>query len=476
MPSLLILIPLFGIILLNLPIRKISMRMAFWFAVFVFFAQILIAIFHYPVFWAQDARFIHFFHVGLAVDYLGVIMLLCIGIVSLASLLVGRYTIFDEKERFRFINLLMIAGIGMNGVVMVRDIFSMYVFLEVMAVATFVLIAFNKDLESLEGSFKYIVLSAVATVLMLTAIALFLFISAGTTFSAIRDGLAQYGKSRVIIFAVGLFICGIFIKGGFVPFHGWLPDAYTSAPSSISVLLAGIVAKVAGVYTLLRLVASVFGFDGRVKTVLLIIGALSVIIGALAALRQKNMKRMLAYSSISQMGYIVLGLGAGSGLGIVGAIFHIFNHAIFKSLLFVNAAAVERQVGTNNMNKMGGISSRMPVTGVTSLIGMLSTCGLPPFAGFWSKLIIVVALWQSADYVYAAIAVLASVITLAYFLSMQRRVFFGELAKGMDDLKEANFGISLSAIVLAFITTGVGILFPAVFTKLILPAKDIFIR
>lgn len=261
-----------------------------------------------------------------------------------------------------------------------------------------------------------------------------------------------------------------------MPFHGWLPDAYTSAPSSISVLLAGIVAKVAGVYTLLRLVASVFGFDGRVKTVLLIIGALSVIIGALAALRQKNMKRMLAYSSISQMGYIVLGLGAGSGLGIVGAIFHIFNHAIFKSLLFVNAAAVERQVGTNNMNKMGGISSRMPVTGVTSLIGMLSTCGLPPFAGFWSKLIIVVALWQSADYVYAAIAVLASVITLAYFLSMQRRVFFGELAKGMDDLKEANFGISLSAIVLAFITTGVGILFPAVFTKLILPAKDIFIR
>jgi multicomponent Na+:H+ antiporter subunit D len=179
---------------------------------------------------------------------------------------------------------------------------------------------------------------------------------------------------------------------------------------------------------------------------------------------------MLAYSSISQVGYIVLGLGCGTGLGIFGAVFHLFNHSIFKSLLFVNSAAVEQQTGTTDMNKLGGLGARMPVTNITSLIAFLSTAGVPPLSGFWSKLIIVIALWQSAHYGYAFLAILASVITLAYLLSMQRRVFFGILSDGLKEVKEAGFGIVFPAVILAIIILGVGLLFPFIAGGFITPA------
>jgi len=206
---------------------------------------------------------------------------------------------------------------------------------------------------------------------------------------------------------------------------------------------------------------------------MMLAGALSILVGAFAALGQTDLKRMLAYSSISQVGYIVLGAGTGTVLGIVGAAFHLFNHSIFKTLLFVNSAAVEKEVGSCNMNRMGGLSSKMPITGFSSVIGFLSTCGIPPLGGFWSKLIIIVALWQSSHYAYASIAIMASIVTLAYLLLMQRKIFFGKLTAGLEDIKEAGSGIVIASIMLAAITIGVGIFFPFIFEYFIMPIKEI---
>jgi len=204
------------------------------------------------------------------------------------------------------------------------------------------------------------------------------------------------------------------------------------------------------------------------------IGATSIVVGALAALGQNDIKRMLAFSSVSQVGYIVLSIGTGTALGIAAAVFHIFNHAIFKSQLFANAAAVEKQAGTRDMDKLGGLASKMPVTGGTSIVAMLSISGIPPLSGFWSKLLIIIALWQGTHYTYAFIAVIASVITLAYFLSLQRRVFFGKLAQGLENIKEAKFGLILPALILALLTIFIGLFFPLIFNKLILPIESIF--
>jgi multicomponent Na+:H+ antiporter subunit D len=219
----------------------------------------------------------------------------------------------------------------------------------------------------------------------------------------------------------------------------------------------------------------VFGHGPGVRSVLLLTGALSIVAGALLALPQKDFKRMLAYSSISQVGYIILGLGAGSALGTAGAVLHLFNHAIFKTQLFVNAAAVEQQSGTRDMDRFGGIAVRMPVTSATSVIAMLSTAGIPPLSGFWSKFFVIVAVWKAGETGYAMIAILASVITLAYFLSMQRRVFFGKLDERWSDLEEANLWALSPALILTGITVALGLLIPWLFDTFLLPVGSILV-
>jgi multicomponent Na+:H+ antiporter subunit D len=199
-----------------------------------------------------------------------------------------------------------------------------------------------------------------------------------------------------------------------------------------------------------------------------VLGTVSIIVGALAALSQKDFKKMLAFSSISQVGYIVLGLGSATALGVAGAVFHLFNHAVFKSLLFVNSAAVEQQTKTTNMRELGGLSKNMPITGWTSVLASLSAAGIPPLAGFWSKLLIVMGLFAAGRYGYAALAILLSILTLAYLLSMQRMVFFGKVKESLLNIKEADFGLVFSASLLAVIIIGVGVFYPFILGKVIL--------
>ncbi|MDD5432758.1 MAG: proton-conducting transporter membrane subunit [Candidatus Omnitrophica bacterium] len=475
MHQLLILLPFLSIIILNLPFKSILRKLAFLFGVSLCLFQIAFVFF--PALRFSSAQFellSSFLKFNLLVDNLTLVMLLCIGIVSFVSLLAAKRLIPEERALFNFTNVLIIALAGLNGIVMVKDIFSLYVFLEITAVASFILIVLHKDIFAFEGAFKYLILSTIATTLLLSSIALFLLVSGSTEYSAISAGLKNSPNSHIMMLAIGLFLSGVFIKAGLMPFHGWVPDTYSSAPAPVSIFLAGIVTKTVGVYTLIRIVTTVTGFTAPIRNVLLFVGAFTIVIGAFAALGQNDFKRMLSYSSISQVGYIVLGLGSGTMLGVAGAAFHLFNHAIFKSLLFVNAASVESATGLRDMNKMSGLSARMPLTGVSSCLASLSTAGVPPLSGFWSKLVIIVALWMSGRRVYALIAVLASVVTLAYFLSMQRRVFFGKLGVEFANIKEQGFALGFAAVLLSLIVIGVGLFFPFVLNSFILPVGNIF--
>jgi multicomponent Na+:H+ antiporter subunit D len=185
------------------------------------------------------------------------------------------------------------------------------------------------------------------------------------------------------------------------------------------------------------------------------------------------MKRMLAYSSISQVGYVVLGLGIGTPLGIAGGLFHLLNHAIAKGLLFLNSGSVQMSTGTRNLDEMGGLAKRMPLTATTNLIGSLSISGVPPLSGFWSKLIIIMALVQSNEWLLAVVAILASVLTLWYYLLIQRKAFFGKLNERWKDVKEAPFWMTVSTVILALLSIGIGIFFSNVIKSWIQPASDV---
>lgn len=465
MSSLLLVLPLFGVIASNLPLGRPTRRALTLWPLLLGAAQVVASLFPQAAVWGMPSALIPL----VPADSLSQLMLLVIGLVTCASSIVARELITDERERHNFASLLLISLLGMNGVVLVRDTFSLYVFMEIVSVTSFVLIAFRHEHDAFEGSFKYIVLSAIATILMLASNGIFLLVGGGTDFPLVAGAIASHHDNFLVQFAVLAFLAGLFIKGGLVPFHGWLPDAYTSAPAPVSMLLAGIVTKVSGVYTLIRLVRDVFGFTPKTEQMLLFVGALSIVTGALAAMGQRDFKRMLAYSSISQVGYIILSLGAGSELGVAGAIFHLFNHTLFKTQLFMNASAVEASTGIRDLDRLGGLSARMPITGTTSVIAFLSAAGIPPLAGFWSKLVIVVALWRAGHGGYMAVAILASLLTLAYFLILQRKVFFGKLAPEWEGINEAGSLITGPSILFSLIIIAVGLLLPFLFDTIILP-------
>lgn len=472
MAWLFILIPILAVIALNLPFGVSYRKLAYPAALLLAVSQVLFVLLPPETVLASGACPLCPF-LFRSLDALGKIMILSIGIVAFCSVIAGWHLTERAERKFDFANLIILAMAGMNGIILSGDLFTLYVFLEIVAVASFILIAMDKNKSSLEGAFKYLILSAVATILMLSSIAMIVMLTGGTTFADAAMVMRSGSNVPLGLFAAGLFLTGLLIKGGLVPFHGWLPDAYTAAPNGVSIFLAGIVTKTTGIYTIIKLVTAVTGFSGPVQKILLLFGALSAVAGAFGALSQKNFKRMLAYSSISQMGYIVLALGAANPIAIMGAAFHLFNHAIFKSQLFINAAAVEESTQTLDMDRLGGLAEKMPVTGATSLIAFLSTAGIPPLAGFWSKLLIIIGLWVAGFRVYAVIAVLTSVVTLAYFLSMQRRVFFGKLSAELSHITEANGPLTYTAVLLAIITIGAGIFFPFILNNLIIPVKAI---
>lgn len=473
MLSLFILIPFLLLIIFNLPFRSRNEALLFILTGTLLAAQALLVLLH-PVFWSRYTDpLARFFAFGLETDSLSLIVLFTIALIAFISLVVARSTITKKGHKLNFINLLLLVLIGMNATVLARDIFTLYVSIEIIAVSAFVLMALEKNKFAIEGTFKYLMLSIIASVFMLTSTAFFILATGSTSFSAIHNAFLSGQNTFFLNLAVGIFLCGSFIKCGLVPFHGWVADAYSDASASVSILLAGIITKVSGVYVLLRLFTSVFVLSPSAQNALMAVGLLSIIVAAFAALAQGEMKRMLAYSSISQMGYIVLALGCGTPLALAGAVFHFFNHAIFKSLLFVNAAALEKKFGSSDTTIITGLGWQLPVTNVTSLIGLLSTAGIPPLSGFWSKLIIIVSLWSAGRFGFAAIALLMSIMTLAYFLSLEQKVFFIRSEMDANDTSTVPLGIKFSEVLLAAITIGVGLAFPFIFSAWLMPLKDI---
>ena len=466
MPTLFVLIPFIGIVILNLFYSEKFKRFAFFISSLVSIIQMFLAIaIIFEILKNVLARIEINYFISFSIDFYCAIVLFTIGLISFISLLVRKYS--STNEIFNFSNLILIIMIGMNGTVMVTDIFSLYVFLEITAATSFILIAKSKELPALDGSFKYFIMSGIATILILTGIGI-LYMTFGTlSYSSLASGLNNINPLPAqLVIAFILLIAGLSVKAGLVPFHMWVPDAYSSAGSAVSVLLAGIVTKAGGIYAILRLTKDVFINVTIVQDVFAFLAIISIVIGALMAIGQTDFKKMLAYSSISQVGYIIIGSACGTPLGFLGAFLHFFNHATFKSLLFVNSAAVEMQTGTRNLNKLQGLATKMRITGGTSVVGFLSTAGIPPLSGFWSKIIIIIALWQIGYHAYAVIALLAGIITLAYFLILQRKVFFGKTSAALENIKEANAGFTSAALILAIIIILVGIAFPFILSFL----------
>lgn len=423
----------------------------------------------------------------MVMDGFSVIVLCIVNLIGLLSVIysisyISRYT----SENF-FYSLFCLMVAGMNGVVLSGDLFNIFVFLEISAISSYALVAFGVEKDELEATFKYQVLGGVASFLILFGIGFIYWKTKTLNIADVRTVFSTgYDRSYYLLVQI-LLLSGFGLKAAIIPFHAWLPDAHSSAPSPISAMLSGVLIKAIGIYVIIRLFFNMFAISEGMAVLITTLGTLSMFIGVFLAVGQWDIKRLLAYHSISQMGYVVLSAGIGmilisrgiryevAALAIAGSIFHLINHAAFKSLLFLNAGAIEYSTGTRDLKEMGGLSKTMPVTSGTSFVASLSISGIPPFNGFFSKLIIIIAAVMARFYLLAALAALVSIITLASFLKFQRYAFYNQdpdrkKAKG----KEVPFPMLFSMIILGMICLLLSLLvIPGIREMILTPATDI---
>jgi len=259
-----------------------------------------------------------------------------------------------------------------------------------------------------------------------------------------------------------LFLLGCFVKAGVVPLHTWLPDAHPAAPSPVSAFLSGMMIKI-GAYGIIRFIFPILNFDlpatnfGEILSSLIMsIGVASMLIGVLLALLQTDVKRLLAYHSISQMGYVLLGIGLGTKLGLAGGLYHLVNHAMFKGLLFLCMGAVTYSTGTRKLDNLGGLWKRMPITTFTCIIAALAISGIPPFNGFASKTVLAEAV-ANYNFILKFVMMVTAALTFASFLKLIGYTFFGEPQKQLITVKEVPLLMLLPMIVLAILCVLLGI-------------------
>jgi proton-translocating NADH-quinone oxidoreductase chain N len=383
---------------------------------------------------------------------------------TLVILFSGSYMAGEIGEEKYYAMLLAMIGL-MVGLACADDLFNLWVWFEAMAVSSYLLVAFYREqAASLEAGMKYLVQSATGSVMVLMGIALVLANTGTLDMTGIRAAVSAGDVNRAALLGAGaLFIIGFGVKVALVPLHTWLPDAHSQAPSGISAMLSGVVIEV-GLVAMLRALSALAGFSTSWGLVFLSFGALNILYGNLLALRQTLVKRMLAYSSLSHVGYMLLGLGialySGVELGAQGAFFHLFNHMLMKGLAFLSVGALIYGMYLQNgshaslsVSDLAGASQKYPLAAFALSVAVLGLGGLPPLAGFMSKWQIFVAGFQTQNNWIIALMIfmaLNSVLSLAYYAPLVNMMYRKSPSTQVLAGKPLPFAINLPLIIMVF--------------------------
>jgi proton-translocating NADH-quinone oxidoreductase chain M len=406
-------------------------------------------------------------------------------IVTGISLLVVLFSVNDVENHegldFYYLELLFVEG-AMLGITLAGDLLTFFLFWEMMSWTSYILII-QGGRKSITAGYKYIIMSIIGAYSMLTAIGMIFGRAHSFVFSNVASALQKSSPAFIIWFFI-LFGVGLLVKAAVMPLHTWLPDAHSEAPSPVSPLLSGVLIKMGayGLFILFYGFLSVQLIGKLIPTILPVplllyivqwLAAISIVLATFLAIMQEDAKRLLAYSSISQIGYVVLGLAMGSSLGVAGGLFHALNHAIFKSLLFFTIGAVIYRTGTRNMSELGGLIKRMPITFTGALIGIIALAGVPPLNGFVSKWMIYEALLQKKEVFLLIMAFVGSTGAFLYLYRFIHSVFLGQLPEKYKDVKEVPFLMQLPIWILSLLAIVYGI-FPGLAMDVIARGEKFF--
>jgi multicomponent Na+:H+ antiporter subunit D len=390
-----------------------------------------------------------------AVDYLNGFVLVIVSFLALVVTIYAKRSVEKEIEEgrrhfFYAIYLLFITGI--EGMTVTGDLFNLYVFIEISALAGYALVAMGKRRAALLASYNYLILGTIAATFIVLGIG-YLYMATGTLNMAdMRMRLPALYGSTAVRTAFAFFMVGLSLKLALFPLHIWLPNVYTHAPTAVSALMAATSAKVSA-YVLMRVMFTVFtlGFDLDsipFTKILLVLSSVAIIAGSVLAVAQTNIRRMLAYSSVGQVGYIVLGASLANTAGMTGGILHILNHALMKGALFLAAGAVIHMTGVEDIAGLKGMGRRMPVTMAIFTVGVLSMIGVPLTAGFVSKWYLAAGALSSGMWFVVPVILLSSLLGAVYLWRVVENAYFKEADAGAET-REAPLGMTLPAALLA---------------------------
>ncbi|MFO8059100.1 MAG: monovalent cation/H+ antiporter subunit D family protein [Bacillota bacterium] len=370
--------------------------------------------------------------IALSVDYLALFMALVIHGLSILVLLYARADLKREVAEasepwYYTLFLLLIAS--MTGLSFANDFFNVFVFMEICTISACAIISIKSNRDCVEASLKYLILSIIGSGMVLFSVALVYMVTGHLNFDYIAAALPEAVRifPLNIMVSLALLTVGLGIKAALFPLHVWLPDAHSSAPTPSSAILSGVVIKVYAV-VLMRLIYTVYGLEIfrmiPIVQVVLAMATIAIFAGSLFAIAQEDVKRMLAYSSVAQIGYVFLGVALLTENAVSGGILHIFNHAVMKSMLFLAAGAIIYRTGVRRIDEFAGMGQRMPLTMAVFSIGALAMVGVPGFNGFVSKYYLVIGALDAAQPFYAAVILMSSMLNAVYYLPIIITAFF----------------------------------------------------
>ena len=402
----------------------------------------------------------------------GPVGILFSALIALIGLLVSIYALDyireGAKQLYHILYLLLLTGA--TGVVLTGDIFNLFVFFEILCISSYALVAYFGNRAGIESAVKYLIQGAVGSSLMLIGIGLLYGLFGTLNMADIARNIDSVSSISVFVPLV-LLITGLGVEAAIFPLNAWLPDAHSSAPSSISAILSGIAIKV-GIYALARVIFTIFGASSLLQFIVFL-GLLTLLVGEVSAFSQNNIKRLLAYSSIGQIGLIVFALGMGITYGVVGGLFQLISHALSKALLFLAVGYMIYRSGSMDISALEGMGKRMPLTSLAFTIGAFSLVGFPPFIGFPSKFLIIRAALSKEEVLFTvliAFVLLGTVIEGAYFFRVIQVLYF---RGGQTDIKreEAPVPALIPIFILMILIVVIGI-YPKPVTNLLNSASS----
>jgi len=396
------------------------------------------------------------------VDTVNAFVLLIVAAVGAVIMLYARRSVEHEipaEQHSAFYTAFLLCLTGLLGVVITGDAFNLFVFLEISSLSSYVLIALGRDRRALTAAFQYLVMGTIGATFIVIGIGLLYMMTGTLNMADLAQRLPPMGENRTVLVAFAFLTIGASLKLALFPLHIWLPNAYTYAPSMVTGFLAATATKV-GVYILLRFFFTVFGAGFAIQSItlqslLIPLAVIAVLVCSTVAIFQDNIKRMLAYSSLAQVGYMILGIGMGSSTGLTAGIVHLFNHAMMKGGLFLALGCIALRVGSVRLDALQGLGRTMPWTMFAFVLGGLSVIGVPLTVGFISKWFLVQAALEQGSWALAVLVLVGSLLAVIYIWRVVEVAYLRPPPPGASAVREA----PLSMLIPTWILIGASIYF-----------------